>query len=91
MACALTPFKDLTYLERGKEKLVVEACLREGLKVCHNLYVFFVFTYSFDTQLGIQDHFLDGIPVLFEADKVISVSELKDLSHPLGERVALGV
>lgn len=33
LACALTPFKDLTYFEKGKEKPVIEACLREGLKV----------------------------------------------------------
>lgn len=33
LACALTPFKNLTYLEKGKKKPMVEACLREGLKV----------------------------------------------------------
>lgn len=33
LASALTPFKGLTYVEKKKTKLIVEACIREGLKV----------------------------------------------------------
>ena len=33
LASALTPFRHLTFVEKKKTKLVVEACIREGLKV----------------------------------------------------------
>jgi len=34
MACALTPYKGITYMDgKGKERLAIEAVIREGLKV----------------------------------------------------------
>ena len=33
LAAALTPYRDLTYLQKGKERPAVEAVIREGLKL----------------------------------------------------------
>ncbi|GJJ13929.1 hypothetical protein Clacol_008186 [Clathrus columnatus] len=73
LASALTPFKDSFYTQKNKQKPLIEACLRDGLK------------------LGVQDHLLDGIPVLFKGAKLISDFELKKLDGLPGERAALGL
>ncbi|KAF8525196.1 hypothetical protein BU17DRAFT_84117 [Hysterangium stoloniferum] len=72
LACALTPFKGLTYTDKKKKKLLVEACIREGLK------------------LGVQNHFLDGIPPLFEAAAMLHQPMLEKYRQP-SQRVALGL
>lgn len=33
LACALTPYRRVTYLQKGKERPAVEAIIREGLKL----------------------------------------------------------
>ncbi|KAF8588429.1 hypothetical protein K439DRAFT_1335219 [Ramaria rubella] len=71
LAAALTPFRNLTYVEKKKSKLVVEACIREALK------------------LGVQNHYVDGIPALFIASELLSYPQLSKFQSP-SPRAALG-
>ena len=89
LASALTPFRRLTYIEKKRTKLLVEACIREGLKVriIHPLQCLDII----DTflQLGIQNHYVDGIPALYTAADLIFQPKLEKLERP-SPRVALG-
>lgn len=71
LAAALTPYKGAKYVEKKKEKSVVEGAIRESLK------------------LGVQNHYLDGIPTLFAAADVLHQPFLHKFPEHL-QRVHIG-
>jgi tRNA nucleotidyltransferase (CCA-adding enzyme) len=75
LAAALTPFKDIQYMDvKKKEHQAVEAVIREGLK------------------LGIQNHYLDGVPLLFTASKLLRDPNLdSDKFSGPSQRAAIGM
>lgn len=90
LASALTPYRHLTFVEKKKSKLVVEACIREGLKVPNFCPLSCRCFINVSAQLGIQNHYVDGIPALYAASDLLFQPMCEKFKSP-SPRVALGV
>jgi tRNA nucleotidyltransferase (CCA-adding enzyme) len=79
LAATLTPYKYITYLDKKTNK-----------KEKPQAVVDYIIRESL--KLGTQNHYLDGTPLLFEADQLLEgptfINE-KDQTH--SERVAIGL
>lgn len=75
LATALTPYKNITYLDKKKKpQPITDLIIRESLK------------------LGVQNHYLDGIPSLFAAAQLIkNRSSVDDKDQKRSERMTLGL
>lgn len=72
LAAALTPFRGITLPDKKRAVPAAEAVIREGLKV-RTFAVLKTLTLNILLpQLGTQNHYMDGIPALFEASARLS-------------------